>query len=310
MDVFEGSEKKCEAIIDSSRLSLRKLEREFWVEMVVRCEATILSEVHNEECDAYLLSESSLFVWDDHFLLITCGQTKLVESILYFLDKVDTSVVKQLLFQRKNEYYSDMQHSDFAEDVRRIEERMPGVVVEFGDKNLHYTELFHLENSYEPESDDRTYELLMYGISKQSTDFFMQSDVSIEEVRNFLQLQHMLPDWQIDDFLFTPCGYSLNAIHGDKYLTIHVTPQQDYSYISLETNVDLSSIIATPIAILQPQSFDLVLYQPESEEEILSKVQGAYDIIQSQTRIIDCGYAVSFIQCDRRVSDTDGVLLA
>ena len=32
-----------------------------------------------------------------------------------------------------------------------------------------------------------------------------------------------LSGWQIDDFVFEPCGYVLNAIQGDRYCTIHLT---------------------------------------------------------------------------------------
>ena len=99
--VFEGSEKKCEVIMSDGSVDLRSLGDEFWSGLVCACSATILSSIHNEFCDAYLLSESSLFVWSDHFLLITCGQTKLVDSILYFLDRVDNNQVAQILFQRK-----------------------------------------------------------------------------------------------------------------------------------------------------------------------------------------------------------------
>ena len=118
--VFEGSEKKCEVIMQSDSVDLRSLGDEFWSQLVQACSATILSTIQNDVCDAYLLSESSLFVWSDHFLLITCGQTKLVESILYFLDHVDHTQVAQILFQRKNELYSEMQHSNFADDVARL----------------------------------------------------------------------------------------------------------------------------------------------------------------------------------------------
>ena len=150
------------------------------------CSATILSTIHNDVCDAYLLSESSLFVWSDHFLLITCGQTKLVESILYFLDHVDHTQVAQILFQRKNELYSEMQHSNFADDVARLQERVDGIQIEFGDKDSHYTELYHLERRYQPSVNDRTYELLMYSIDDPSSRYFSQEGLNTAGVRQKL----------------------------------------------------------------------------------------------------------------------------
>merc|ERR1719317_1362241 len=40
----------------------------------------------------------------------------------------------------------------------------------------------------------------------------------------------------IDAHSFVPCGYSLNALDGEYYWCIHVTPQAQYSYVSFETN--------------------------------------------------------------------------
>ena len=297
MDVFEGSEKKCEVIMDGTQINLRQFSKDFWHQMVDRCEATVLSEIHNESCDAYLLSESSLFVWEDHFLLITCGQTKLIQSLLFFVEHVDISCIQQILFQRKNEYYSEMQHSDFTQDVEQLNRLVQGKSLSFGTPDKHYTDLFHLEENYEPAVDDRTYELLMYGIAQDSTHFFMTPNLTVQAIRSYLRVSDFLAGWQLDDFAFEPCGYSLNAIHGDRYLTIHVTPQQEYSYVSLESNVDLQEMIAVPLQILRPNSFDLVMYQPSDVVAILEQCQ-QYKVVQQEEKNIDCGYQVIFMQLE------------
>ena len=297
--VFEGSEKKCEVIIRDDNVDLRTLGNEFWSGLVRACSATILSTIRNDFCDAYLLSESSLFVWSDHFLLITCGQTKLVESILYFLDRVDNAQVAQILFHRKNELYSEMQHSNFADDVARLQGKVGGVQIEFGDKDSHYTELYHLERRYRPSSTYRTYELLMYSIDENSSQYFSQSGLSTAAIRERLRLSEYLAGWQIDDFVFDPCGYSLNAIQGDRYCTIHLTPQHGYSYVSLETNVNLEDIIAIPLAVLRPHSFDLILYQPECDQRIADCIRQTYRLQHEQRKVVDCGYTVHFAHWNR-----------
>lgn len=294
LTVFEGSEKKCELIMAKGTMNLRSLEREFWVGMVDACAATILSSIHNDTCDAYLLSESSLFVWDDHFLLITCGQTKLVESIVYFLEHMDASMVAQILFQRKNEMMSAMQPSTFEQDVAKLQALVPGVEVSFGKRSSHFTELFHLERNYRPEPNDRTYELLMYGISEASTQFFTQGGLTREMIRSKLRLSEYLDGWELDDFVFEPCGYSLNALKGTHYLTIHMTPESGFSYVSLETNIPLASLIEIPLAVLEPESFDLVMYQPENMSDVEARASKDYSIVQQQTKTIDCGYTVHF----------------
>ncbi|MDE2291761.1 MAG: adenosylmethionine decarboxylase, partial [Elusimicrobia bacterium] len=79
---FEGAEKKAEIVAAPGTGSLRALGRPFWEGVIAAARAKILSALSSPACDAYLLSESSLFVWDDRALLITCGRTTLVPAVL------------------------------------------------------------------------------------------------------------------------------------------------------------------------------------------------------------------------------------
>lgn len=45
----------------------------------------------------------------------------------------------------------------------------------------------------------------------------------------------LIPGSSLDSFLFSPCGYSMNGLKGDKYWTIHVTPQPSCNFASFET---------------------------------------------------------------------------
>lgn len=38
----------------------------------------------------------------------------------------------------------------------------------------------------------------------------------------------------IDDYVFEPCGYSMNGILGGGFMTIHITPEAGFSYASVE----------------------------------------------------------------------------
>ena len=78
----------------------------------------------------------------------------------------------------------------------------------------------------------------------------------------------LLPGYAIDEFVFEPAGYSLNAVRDDRYYTIHVTPEQVGSYVSFETNHvvagDLVPLVERVIAIFRPRSFDLFTFSPEA----------------------------------------------
>lgn len=48
-------------------------------------------------------------------------------------------------------------------------------------------------------------------------------------------IKSMLPNADIDDYLFEPCGYSMNGLEDDGVAsTIHITPEDHCSYASLE----------------------------------------------------------------------------
>ncbi|KAF9100213.1 spermidine resistance protein [Mortierella sp. AD031] len=105
---------------------------------------------------------------------------------------------------------------------------------------------------------DQTIEILMTDLNpKAMRKFYHHSDKDQssgseggESVDRLTGLANLFPETEIDSFLFTPCGYSANALvkskQGDanattmvpgKYFTIHVTPEPVCSYASFETNI-------------------------------------------------------------------------
>lgn len=290
---FEGSEKKFEAIVRGA--ALRKRPEAFWHSIVELAGAKILSKVSSAACDAYLLSESSLFVWDDRLTMITCGRTNLVRAAARLLDEVDTSAVEFLTYERKNEYYPHRQETDFHKDIKVLQERVPGKAFRFGSPDEHHIFLFHLDRAYRPRNADTTLEVLMYHLQGQASEIF-NCNQTIERVRQLTRVDQIFPDFQVDDYLFQPCGYSLNALKGSEYYTIHVTPEETGSYVSFETNVRLGNRVAqalrSVVEIFQPRSFDVVYFHPEKELkafDIAPFVQRGY-VRQS----LSCGFEVGF----------------
>ncbi|QSX38722.1 adenosylmethionine decarboxylase [Shewanella sedimentimangrovi] len=259
---FEGSEKKIEVIVTPQCGSLRELGRAFWTEMVSCANAEILSSISNENCDAYLLSESSLFVWHDRFLMLTCGTTTLANAVLRFIERVGSEHIAFASYQRKNEYLSHLQSSAFADDLERIRARLPGNAYRIGHLDSHHHYIYTSSKPFQAAADDVTSELLMYHIRGEAADYLRAENQSAAEIRRLLALEAMLPGFEFDDFLFEPFGYSINGICGDRYMTIHITPQENSSYVSFETNLPLEGehalLFARLLAILNPGSWDVI----------------------------------------------------
>lgn len=308
--LFEGSEKKVEVAVSDSLGSLRERPREFWDSIVKASEAQVLSVISSSACDAYLLSESSLFVWDDYFTMITCGQTRLLNAIVEFSDQVGIENVDSLIFERKNEYFPRHQKSDFFEDYEQLKSSFGGKAFRFGHAGDHHLFLYHLDKAYKPRPDDNTVEILMYDLQGKAKEVFGKENLTAEQIREQTGVDKLLDGFQIDDFAFEPRGYSLNALKDDLYFTIHVTPEETGSYVSFESNIEwkgqLESLIQKVVATFEPSSFDVILFSPE-------KIEADYqdDRFVLNTKVMEslsCGYSVNFLNYYKKSTSLQGAV--
>ncbi len=267
---FEGSEKKVEVFIKDTGFSLiNDVQDEFWHQLVNKANAKILSCIQNDVCKAFILSESSLFVWHNRFIVLTCGVTHLVNAVEYFIQEQGVDVIEHLTYQRKNEYYSHAQPSCFGDDVKILSQYIKGKALRFGEMDSHHTFLFYNQANFHPKY--KSYELLTYQISNEASEKLTDTNISASEIRSFLQLDELLPGYIIDDHIFEPYGYSVNAIKAGKYLTIHITPQAESSYVSFESNINLIELAPTILKILKPKSFDLLSFNDEGFDLLLEQ---------------------------------------
>jgi S-adenosylmethionine decarboxylase len=136
----------------------------------------------------------------------------------------------------------------------------------------------------------------MHGVDTQAARVFMSGP---QRKKEFIKEKSgiwtlMGPGFQVDDHLFEPMGYSLNAIRGVEYYTIHVTPQKIGSYVSFETNLvegDGNETVTRVLDLFKPQSCDVILFQPQSGRK---KVRCYYPIKRAVRQNLNCGYRVTF----------------
>ncbi len=294
---FEGPEKKLELVVTPDSASLRSLGEDVWREVVRAAQAEILSVIRNDHCDAYLLSESSLFVFDDYCVMITCGLTTLVDSVERLLESISADSVGFLVYERKNEHFPERQPTTFLEDARRLNAMLPGRALRFGDEHGHYVQVFHTTRAFVPETNDPTLEILMHGIDEHVAEQFTTAKVS--EDRSLavgLGIDSVLPGFDTSEHVFNPAGYSLNALRGEEYYTLHVTPEKMGSYASFETNhdfgMDLTGFVGVIVELFRPRAFDVVTFLPQGEPKL--KLSG-YQLGDHVVRNI-AGYRVTYRQ--------------
>ena len=263
---FEGSEKKLEIIVAASALNLRELDVSFWSALVNCAHAEILSQISNADCDAYLLSESSLFVWHDRFVMLTCGNSTLVDAACYFIDALGVSAMALVSYQRKNEYQAHLQTTSFADDVGKLRQRIAGKAMRVGHLDSHHHYFFCSDSDYRAPKDDQSCELLMYHIRGELADYLNGGSQSKAEICAALELNDLFPDFELDAHLFDPSGFSMNGLWGKYYVTLHITPQSENacasSYVSFETNLDLTQypqqLLGRLLALFSPVSWDAI----------------------------------------------------
>jgi len=257
VDHFEGPEKKLELTF-ALKGTLMQMGADTWQKILDFAQCTILSHTESSTVEAYLLSESSLFVTQNRVMIKTCGTTKLLLCLPEFF-KLAKSVdpdyeILSCSFSRKNYICPDLQpepHTDFEAEVNYLKQYIPGKAQILGPPDP-------LTNNNNNNNDDEDHwcvylsdSLNESGKSEQCLEVMML-DLDPEVMKQYYQTcekkpvieeskSHYLGADHVDDFLFEPCGYSVNAVKEDEYFTVHITPNEGHSYVSYETNAQVSS---------------------------------------------------------------------
>lgn len=299
--LFEGPEKKLELLLTPGSPSLRDLGRSFWERVVEKSHATILSSLSNDRMDAFLLSESSLFVTDRWCVMITCGRTTLVAAAAAMLDGLPHARVDSLIYERKNENFPHLQRTTFQDDVAELRQRTVGDDLVIGDPAGDHIQLFHLSRNCYPEPDDTTLEVLMYDIDPAVSRKFVPGRGTSQDVRDLVGLSSLFPDFAVDDHIFAPQGYSYNGIKGEDYVTLHVTPQRVGSYVSFETNVRLGiaaqrRVISALLSRFQPARCDLMQFGAPLDA---AAAPAGFQVTATSDQLLVCGYSIAYAHVKR-----------
>lgn len=298
---FEGVEKLLEVWFDESSIpagDLRNISRLEWERLLCHVKCEIISFTKNDHIDAFLLSESSMFVSRRRWILKTCGTTtplKCLELLLQLAKVEGYSVISDIFYSRKNFTRPEAQnspHKGFFEEVTYLDSIFPeGRSYCLGSINQECWYLYTFsrpdsstkvalqsivdiardeEEDEEMDADpDQTIEILMQNLDKDVMATFSKEQFTEgREVTIHSGIDQLLPEMFIDDFLFEPCGYSMNGINeSGEYMTIHITPEDKFSYVSFESNVALDNytkLINRVIKTFKPGKFIVTIFANKS----------------------------------------------
>jgi len=294
---FEGYEKSLEIslfdpgfLANRGGLCLRSLSRSQLDEILKPAECTIVDSLSNELVDSYVLSESSLFVHPFKIIIKTCGTTKLLFAVPAILRLADSLLisVKSVRYTRGSFLFADAQpfpHRTFAQEVEVLDSY-------FGTLGLSSqayvmgspdnAKKWHIYTASAEEGNHKrpvyTLEVCMTGLDKKKAAVFYKTNPdSVSRMTEVSGIRKILPQSEICDFEFELCGYSMNAVEGDAISTIHVTPEDDFSYASFEAVgydfdvVNLNRLLENVLACFKPSEFSIALHSDIASEDLADK---------------------------------------
>ena len=283
---FEGYEKRLEITFfengvfsDPAGQGLRALSRDQIDEILKPAECTIVDSLSNDDVDSYVLSESSLFIYAYKLIIKTCGTTKLLLSIPAILKLADglNIAVKSVRYTRGSFIFPGAQsfpHRSFSEEVAVLDSyfgKLGSGSQAYMMGNADKSQIWHIYSASAKleASPEAVYglEMCMTGLDKEKASVFFKTDKSsAASMTKNSGIRKILPKSDICDFEFEPCGYSMNGIEGSAISTIHVTPEDGFSYASFEAvgynfeEKSLNELVGRVLACFYPAEFSVALH--------------------------------------------------
>lgn len=202
-------------------------------------------------------------------MIKTCGTTTLLRCIDKILDlaaNIPDCSVEFVQYSRKNFLYPDAQqapHNGFDQEVKYLNELFDGKDYVLGPLSGDHWYLYIADYTTSPKlsAPEQTIEIMMHELDREAMNYYHQSNgLDAKQTTEVTHISDIIPGSTIDEFLFEPCGYSMNSLLDEAYQTIHITPEPHCSYVSYETNSvfkDYSSTINNVLNIFKPGKFTL-----------------------------------------------------
>eukprot|EP01056_Protomagalhaensia_sp_Gyna25_P003927 Protomagalhaensia_sp_Gyna_25__3926@NODE_352_length_3764_cov_606_602148_g271_i0_p1_GENE_NODE_352_length_3764_cov_606_602148_g271_i0NODE_352_length_3764_cov_606_602148_g271_i0_p1_ORF_typecomplete_len352_score59_40SAM_decarbox/PF01536_16/2e50_NODE_352_length_3764_cov_606_602148_g271_i018642919 len=247
---FEGVEKRL--LVEATGVAFLEFTEESWRPVLDAAQCSVLSWREEANRKIFLLSESTLFVWETGFLLKTCGRTSPLKGFATLLSSLP-HLQNQLVwvaFSRLDFLHPEQQfwpHQNFEQEIAFTQACLPNVqhlTVPAGRHNCH---LLFYADPHRVATPRVFEESLLIGIRPDSVAALTgiaEADVpegrdpvasrALDNSLGLLRPSFSRSSGVLDEFWFQPQGYSCNALTQSDYFSCHISPEPRTSYASLE----------------------------------------------------------------------------
>lgn len=280
--MFEGIEKRLEIFFDIDESLRQTLTRKQWEQILDPVDCVIERELLTKTVDTYLLSASSLFVFDDRVVLKTCGETKVFEAIKGILTHTRNKAIA-VKYTRGQYFFTEKQpeaYRDFEVESKALSGALEGfdnyVKEKLGLDERSKFYFFAAEPSLvsgtvsEANNYGVTIEILMKGLNREKANVFYLCN-GAGRMTTDSGIGGIFPESEISDHEFNPCGYSMNGIQDHSVYTIHVTPEDEFSFASFEAygfefkqKGDFRKLVKKVVDCFGPSSFIVTVHATSS----------------------------------------------
>ena len=255
----------------------------------------VLWQVSTSRRLAFLLSESSLFVFSHRLLMLTCGRTNMHQALREILDRIAPAA-------RLTPGWVQLSHRALlAPAAQPVPHRTPEASLEC----MHML----LPKAYEtvlgapmrfpwyaftaqlaPVQVQPSIAVYMHGLPQRVCDAYTDPAGAKVYVRHDLHCRLPPGFVPLDTHCFEPQGYSANGgtMQKNGYWTVHVTPQPNATYASLEAGAQAEqheALLSTCLEHFCPRRA-CVVQQGVLVSELCSSPMPEYELVEHEFRLL------------------------
>ncbi len=281
---FYGPEKRLEVQIRENTLDLRDLPDNFWQKLVRAAGTNIVDKQVTDVVISFILSESSLFVWSNRLVLLTCGNTYPFAAVSMLLEKIAAADIIFWRCEQKGTANWPLNEKEFYTFSQGIKKSFPqlhyqNIINETGDTIL-FCQAGHTEN----DSTKNINQFLLQGLNCHPNNDICFTAKEHPSNRPVI-LRQIFPEALHHYHNFSPCGYSENGLLGNGYYALHITPEKEHSYVGFDTDLDLHEhqyLLEHLLTIFKPSTMSVISF---SDKKTLQSKITEYRLTGQQSEL-------------------------